>query len=261
MQDKISKSLDTIIKAGLSSDRCLGSILSSVFFDNMAVFVDDQYNTYLLTSDVAGIKKGKEMVLVDLLATLADFEKRFNILVAKSERLCFPILFFANSNGCTVSQLDGHYEIGNQQQLIVDDEKAKIVENQKTILDGYRLPQALSDRVVYYLTSVIYSTEELKEYVKRGYQTEEIRQTKRANTISIASVCIAILVAISAPFLTIWWGNTHGKSTVTESQYKALINTIQDSKVAPKDTVYVKEAEPIKVLIQNKDKGEKEAKK
>ena len=44
--------------------------------------------------------------------------------------------------------------------------------------------------------------------------------------------------------MTIWWSNTHGKSTIVETQYDRLLDSISVLRNQTKDTVIIERGRP-----------------
>lgn len=256
MQQLIKDVLQSIVKIGKSTDVCLGRIIQTQLFCNNALLIDNNDNVYCMY-DLKTHNGNNELIIFDLLSTLSNLERQNYIYVVQKVENTRPILFYEHSSFCDKNQFENRYNIGNEMVLSVDEDVASIEKQGEKILEGSKLPEILSQSVVRYLTSIVFPTEDLKDFVNRNYQSEEIRQTKRANRISIISVVVAILIAISAPFLTIWWGNTHGKNTITELQFKSLLQSIRDSKTMMKDTIYIRETAPLNVVIQSQKQTKK----
>ncbi len=235
MQKKIKKVLECIKSCKLDSETRLGDLLEATLFKKQALFIDESRNVFLLASDFGN----DGLLLADLISVLKGLEENHLIYVSRSNPLEGICLFYEKQTKCELTQFEGRYDIGNDQTLVLKDEAAWIEKNGNKALMGLLISDILAKEIVRYLTSVVYPTEALKEYIKRGYQTEESRLSKRANTISVVSVLIAILIAASSPFLTVWWSNTHGKSTITETQFDRLIDSISSNKVQKTDTVYI----------------------
>lgn len=255
MDGRIKKSVIKITKNSITSDKCLGDMLSDELFVDQAIYIDKEGRAFWLYSDES--KKGVDgLIITELLAVLKDFEASHLLFVA-NKQIYDDILFFSNKTKCVRSQFEGLYDLGGGLQLQIQEENAVIKKNGNEILSGTILPDVVAKDVVRYFLSVVYPTEGLIHYVERGFQTEEQYQAKRANTISIASVFVAILIAVSSPFLTIWWSNTHGRSTIIESQYNRLLDSISVLDNNQRDTVIVskvpkKELELKHTTIKNK---------
>lgn len=255
----VKNTLKTIQDSGISNNRCLGDLISSSLFSERAVFVDNDNNVYLLSSPDLKSKSDTEtdLLIIDFISTLKELESSQLIFVVPGPKeKAYPILFYSGATQCTKMQFEGYFDIGNGKTLILTQDSAKIEESGVLVLVGELLPKIIGKIVFDYLTGIVYSTEGLKKYINQGFITEEKRLAKRANRISFFSVLVAILVAISAPFLTVWWSNSHGKATIINTQYEQLITEIGSIGSQLRDTISVqeispKQTEPIK---KNKNK-------
>lgn len=235
MQKTIKNVLESIKDCKLGSGTRLGELLETNLFKKQALLIDESGKVFMLTSDWD--KDG--LFLTDLISVLRELEGNNLIYVSGSNNFENICLFYEKQSKCETTQFEGRFDIGDGQTLVKKDDIAWIENNGKKTLTGMLISDILAKEVVRYLTSVVYPTEGLKEYIKRGYQTEESRLSKRANTISVVSVVIAIIIAVLSPFLTVWWSNTHGKSTITDNQFNRLIDSISSVKVQKTDTVFV----------------------
>lgn len=236
MHKSIQRVLKRIKENGLDDDTVLGDCVADILFSDCAIFIDEQCRVFLLQSlsnkgsDVNGF------ILGDLVSTLRKLEDSMLIYVIGKEP-SLPLLYYSAKTQCAKTQFENRYDIGNGMILRQEDVTACIEKDGTVIASGSMLPSRLGDVVASYLTATAYPSEGLKDYIKRGFQTEESYLAKRANRISIASVVLAIIIAVSAPFITVWWSNTHGKTTIVEPQFEGILKAA--SQPILRDTVYI----------------------
>ncbi len=262
MQAEIKNALESIRNGGISIDRCLGELVASILFTDRAVFIDSNNDVYFLIPPELINKSGivTDLIIVDFISVLKELESSQLIFVLQEKGIMLPALFYSGCNNCRKTQFEGHYDIGNGKKLICKDDSVQIEDNERIVLCGVLLPKKLGQIVARFLSSVVYPTQGFNCFIKRGFITEEQKQAKRANTISAVSVLIAILIAISAPFLTVWWSNSHGQSTINDSQFEQMLTKIESIDSQLRDTISVQCDSPVikEVSKQNSDfKGEK----
>ena len=236
MHQSIQKVLKRIKENGLVFDDVLGESVADILFTDCAIFIDEQRRVFLLQSLTNKEADGYGLILGDLVSTLRKLEDAMLIYVIGQE-INLPLLFYSAKQQCARTQFENRYDIGNGMLLKLEDDVASIEKDGKVVVCGSQLPSKLGEIVAYYLVATAYPSEGLKDYIKRGFQTEESYLAKRANRISIASVVLAIVIAVSAPFLTVWWSNTHGKTTIIEPQYEGILKAA--TQPIPRDTVYI----------------------
>ena len=236
MQKIIEKVLYRIKENGFNNDMVLGDSLSDILFSERAIFIDEQRRVFLLQSPVSKQADSYGLILCDVVSTLRKLEDSMLIYVTGQE-INFPLLFYFGKKQCARTQFENRYDLGNGMLLKIEEEAVSIEKDGKVVACGSQLPSKLGEIVAYYLVANAYPSEGLKDYIKMGFQTEESYLAKRANHISIASVVLAILIAVSAPFLTVWWSNTHGKTTIVEPQYEGILKAA--SQPIPRDKVYI----------------------
>jgi hypothetical protein len=228
MRKEIQETLKIINKTSISSNQTLGILLSNVLFSKMAVFCNAKGDTFLLSSKLnnESIKNG--LLITELVSVLHDLEESHSVYVTESIGRRSEFLLYNGYKCVTQTQFEGRFDVGNGEELLVEDGKAVIKnrDDNYSVLEGELVSQPLSDELFRILTAIIYPTERLGEFIKWNYQTEEKRQMKKANLISIISVVIAIIIAVSAPFMSVYWSNSHGEVTINRSQFKQILSTI-----------------------------------
>ena len=229
MDEKVKQVLVRIKEGNLYLNKRLGDILSDLLFVNQAIFIDKENYAYYLHSlgNDKTEKNNSGLLLTEVLAVLQELEASHLLFISERDDVDEEMLFYSS--------------------------KTKF--NGSNILYGMALPDVLAKDVVRLFSSVVYPTEGLIRYIDRGYITEEQQRAKRANTISVIGVFIAIVVAISAPFVTIGWSNSHGKSTIVETQYDRLLDSISVLRKHTKDTVIFEKGKSEDVIeLKNKNK-------
>lgn len=236
MHKSIQRVLKRINEKGLENDTVLGDSVSDILFSDCAIFIDEQRRVFLLQLHSNKGLDVNGLILGDLVSTLRKLDDAMLIYVIGQE-IHLPLLFYSAIKQCARTQFENRYDIGNGMLLKLEEYTASIEKDGIVIANGSMLPSRLGDVVASYLTATAYPSEGLKDYIKRGFQTEESYLAKRANRISIASVVLAIMIAVSAPFITVWWSNTHGKTTIVEPQFEGILKAA--SQPILRDTVYI----------------------
>jgi len=246
MDEKVKQVLVRIKEGNLNLNKRLGDTLSDLLFVNQAIFIDKEGCAYYLHSfgNDKTETNNSGLFLTEVLAVLQELEASHLLFVSKRDDVDEEMLFYSSKTKFNTNQFEGVYDIGNGLLLKKEDDTFVIVSNGSNILFGTALPDVLAKDVVRFFSSVVYPTNGLKRYIDRGFITKEQQRAKRANTISVIGIIIAILVAISAPFVTIWWSNTHGKSTIVETQYDRLLDSISVLRNQTKDTVIIERGRP-----------------
>lgn len=257
MNEKVKQILVRIKDGDLNLNKRLGDTLSDLLFVNQAIFIDKENNAYYLHSfgNDKTDTNNSGLLLTEVLAVLQELEAYHLLFVSERDDVDEEMLFYSSKTKFNTNQFEEAYDIGNGLLLKKEDDAFAIVSNGSNILCGTALPDVLAKDVIRYLSSVVYPTNGLKRYIDRGYITEEQLRAKRANTISVIGVITAIVVAISAPFVTIWWSNTHGKSTIVETQYDRLLDSISVLRYRTKDTVIIEKEKPVdNIELKNNNK-------
>ena len=257
MDEKVKQVLVRIKEGNLYLNKRLGDILSDLLFVNQAIFIDKENYAYYLHSlgNDKTEKNNSGLLLTEVLAVLQELEASHLLFISERDDVDEEMLFYSSKTKFNTNQFEGVYDIGNGLLLKKEDDAFAIVYNGSNILYGMALPDVLAKDVVRLFSSVVYPTEGLIRYIDRGYITEEQQRAKRANTISVIGVFIAIVVAISAPFVTIGWSNSHGKSTIVETQYDRLLDSISVLRKHTKDTVIFEKGKSEDVIeLKNKNK-------
>lgn len=236
MHNSIQRVLKRIKENGLDNDTVLGDSVSDILFSDCAIFIDEQRKVFLLQSPS---KKGADvngLILGDLVSTLHKLEDSMLIYVIEKDP-DLPLIYYSAKTQCTRTQFENRFDIGNGMILKQDDATACVEKGGTVVISGSQLPSRLGDVIANYLTSIAYPSEGLKGYIDRDFQTEDKYLARRANCISIVSVILAILIAVSAPFITVWWSNTHGKTTIVEPQFEGILKAA--SQPFLRDTIYI----------------------
>ena len=236
MHKSIQRVLKRIKENGLDNDTVLGDSISDILFSDCAIFIDEKRRVFLLQSPSNKGSDVNGLILGDLVSTLRKLENSMLIYVIGKEP-SLPLLYYSAKTQCAKTQFENRYDIGNGMLLKLEEDTVSIEKDGIVIANGSMLPSRLGDVVVSYLTATAYPSEGLKDYIKRGFLTEESYLAKRANRISIASVVLAIMIAVSAPFITVWWSNTHGKTTIVEPQFERILKAASQSIL--RDTIYI----------------------
>lgn len=253
MHKSIQRVLKRIKENGLYNDTVLGDSVSDILFSDCAIFIDEQRKVFLLQSPSEKDADVNGLILGDLVSTLRKMEDSMLIYVIGKE-FDLPLIYYSAKTQCTKTQFENRFDIGNGMILKQEDATACVEKNGTVVISGSQLPSRLGDVVANYLTSITYPSEGLNGYIDRGFQTEDRYLSKRANCISMVSVILAILIAVSAPFLTVWWNNTHGKTTIVEPQFEEILKAA--SQPVCRDTIYIKDVaiEGKKMTTHNNEK-------
>ena len=90
-----------------------------------------------------------------------------------------------------------------------------------------------------YLNSSVLPTKALKEFVERGYRTQEEELTRKGLRYSIISMVIAVVIAIGSLLGSVWVSNKHGVSTIPPIQFDSLLHSTRPVLIT-NDTIVVK---------------------
>lgn len=118
--------------------------------------------------------------------------------------------------------------------------KSFLLDAGNTVMQGFTFTKELYERFVHFFNSVIYPTSSLKELVKNNYVSEnehrfnlsmenaqkQLEEARQSVKMSKRALCIAILVAILSPILSVWISNQWGVVTIDECQFEQIIEAL-----------------------------------
>ena len=117
------------------------------------------------------------------------------------------------------------YKVSKELDLNLQEEDGGLLKDGEIIMTAIAIDPHVSVPLSRLLCSSIMPTESLKKFIKRGFTSEEKRNTQLGLKYSVVSMTIAIIVAMGSPFFSVFVANRYGITTINQTQLDSLINT------------------------------------
>lgn len=244
--EKLSKLvIKEIMKTDLSQEVLpLGVKVASVLFEKnkMAYSVNvDNRGSEILLPQTYTQKSLQEVVLslTDLIAVLSFLEKTRLIVLMECEEP-FIGVYYEQCRMFNGDQLPHKFHLSDDLMLTTSpEEPTRLLKDDMVVLEMRQISATVVDSLGRYLNSSVLPTKALKEFVERGYRTQEEELTRKGLRYSIISMIIAVVIAIGSLLGSVWVSNKHGVSTITPIQFDSLLHSTRPVLIT-NDTIVVK---------------------
>lgn len=183
-----------------------------------------QKSAYLLCKDKE--KENQLGILIELFSYLRYAEDNHLIYITKAKKM--PLRgfnFYENHIRFEPCTLPSESDLGNG--VILRDERDNkyiynIADRHKKILSEYVDVTFIYEDIEKYLFGQIHPAYGLRMFIEHGYLSDQDFYSNKSLSRSRTSIWVAICIAALSPLITVLIGNTFGKTTLRESQYKGL---------------------------------------
>ncbi len=236
MEKLSQKIIDAILEIDVTKDvPPLGEIVTPILFKNkslaLAINISGR-DELLFKSDASNDTIQKSILqLTEIVALLDYLEKNRYILVVETDLI--NELFYDKTTDFSQTQLPNEYLIADNLNLLSKaNEPMQIIEKGKNvIMEGKQVSELLMTPIKRFFSCAVLPTNALKDYKKRGYKALDEYLTRLGLRFSIASMVIAVLIALFSPLATIFLGNRYGISTIKSDQMDSILHTTKVVKI------------------------------
>lgn len=168
-------------------------------------------------------KEEEFKLLTELFSYLRYMEESHIVYVKDSE---YPVdVLIQGQNDKYYNSATQNYYLGNGCLLSYVEDQLSIIccNNTKFNLSESEDISILAAEIEHYLLGYVYPTASLHDFIQHGYLSSSDYQSKRAISISRASIIVAITIALLSPLLTVFVGNRYGKTTIVQHQFDSLM--------------------------------------
>ena len=244
--EKLSKSvINAILRTNLAQEvPPLGKEVASVLFKKniMAFFVQlgGRGNEILLPPAYSEESVQKVILtLTDLIAVLSFLEKT-KLIVLVEHKEPYRGVYYEQCDRFEEDQLPNLFHLSEELMLTSNqDELTRIINNGKVVLEKRKMSEHVIESLARFLNSSVLPTSALKEFVGRGYRTQEEQLTRRGLRYCIISMFIAVIVSVGSLIGNVWVGNKHGVSNINPIQIDSLLHSTRSVQIT-NDTIVVK---------------------
>lgn len=243
MNQTIKGIIDKLVKADIKKILPLGEFVVDLMFPTgkRALLIDfDSRQAWLLAPE--GTESQEILQLTELLSTFKTLETQGLIYVVEDQTTLTGLHFkYADSDICDKKEAMPYIDLSKDKTLkgYKENELWCIKKNDKLVLTSIQVPECMFGHLIRVIYSKIYPTVSLKQYQKHGYVTESEYYNQKALRYSRNSMIIACVIAVATLILSVPISNQWGKSTIVESQFDSLLNSMSEIKEAvARDTVF-----------------------
>lgn len=223
----VNKEIITVLaNKGFEKHKPFGQGIAEFLFGRKerALLHSDNHYTLLLVPCVDA--KKSLQTLVELFSLLRYMEQEHIIYVQAGEAQDVNFIFYYGCNDIKKSTVHHGYELGDGYMLKSDQGSYLILLNENVILSQNVNLDFLSGEVERYLCGRILPTAAINDYIAHDFLSENDYNNKQALRVSRFSVIVALIIACLSPFVTLWLTNRWGVSTIEETQFKTIIESI-----------------------------------
>ena len=234
-----------------------GNVVADILLtdNHTAVYIDNDHHfvELFMLPELTNEKKQEIIIrFTELLAVLESLEKNKFVYV-RNESLQGEYFFYQGKEYFDKDQLPDTYKVGNGLVLRLQKEGDILMKDGKRIMTSTIITPQIGNPLARFFCSSIIPTESLKKYIKRGFKTEEERNTQLALRYSVISMTIAVLVAAVSPFFSVMVANRKGITTINQTQLDSLLNKAKPVYVVtPIDSLHYNSNQNNQVLLDNK---------
>lgn len=244
--EKLSKSvINEILKTDLTQEvPPLGEIVAPVLFkkNKMAFSTHvDNRGCEILLPQAYPQESVQEAVLklTDLIAILSFLENTGQIVLVEREEP-FKGVYYEQSNIFDADQLPHVFHLSDDLILTTFPENpTRLLRDGKVVLERSQIADSVIVSLGRYLNCSVLPTRALKDFVGRGYRTQDEQLTRRGLRYSIVSMGIAVIIGVGSLIGSVWISNKHGVSTINAIQMDSLLHSSRPVLIT-NDTIIVK---------------------
>ena len=226
MENVNKKIITALANKGFEEHKPFGQGVAELLFgrkERALLYLDSHYTLLLVPSVDA---KKSLQTLVELFSLLRYMEQEHIIYVQAGEAQEVDFIFYYDCNDIKKSTAHHGYELGEGYILKSDQSSFFIQLNENVILSQNVNLDFLSGEVERYLCGRILPTAAINDYIAHDFLSENDYNNKQALRVSRFSIVVALIIACLSPFVTLWLTNKWGISTIEETQYKTIIESI-----------------------------------
>ncbi len=209
--------------------------------DKRALLLNEEQRSYyiLANKDKIGAERRIMTEFLAELLNMLDFLLKEHLIYKIHETdnyLGNLQLYYEPTIQCEVTQIEDKFDCGNGIILTYQDYTYNLLSSGGDLLTSSTSDSHLYESLKSWLSSYIFPAPELKDYIKRGFMTEEKYTTKKSLSISKTSTWIAISVAVLTPIVTLLLSNCFGVARINSKQFDTLINHMSELQYNSKAT-------------------------
>lgn len=233
MTTVIKTIVDDLLKVDIQYPEVFGNLISKYLFkDGESALVINGQRTYLLVRKTAtdSFVHSKILLLLELIAVFESLQKSHDILVLNPVGDSISVYYDGKEQLTSIAH--DIYKLSDNQVLTLEiHNQISINKNSSPLLSKAIELTSLQTEFTKYMSSVILPTSGLRKFKENGYVDNEIFLNMRSLKVSRFSVIVAIILALLSPIISIVLSNAFSHSTIQESQFQQIVETIQTSKI------------------------------
>lgn len=216
--------VNTILECDLSKQEPLGGLITSTLFKDSALFISDSGECYPIVRGGDCELRAFILGLSEIVCVLDRLKECDAIYVSSESSPSFGRLFYSKKEDGTFKKTGkvDTYHVNSNEVLIVKPDKCEMYCNGELVRQGTPLCNDLGAKLAEYMSSCVYPTFNLQEFVRYGYRFSE-QQSLRIGSIS---VIIAIIIACLSPVVTLLLSNIFGVTKLDKEQFEQIIGDI-----------------------------------
>ncbi|WP_195486173.1 hypothetical protein [Parabacteroides johnsonii] len=206
--------------------KSLGFICRDLLFpyNKRALVFDTEQQLYYILTNEENVENDRRIItelLSELLNVLDFLLKEHLIYFIKDSSEDFK-LYYQLVERVNNTQFEHKYDCDNGIMLSVEDSIYTLSSNGNKLLVSSIGENMLYEKLYFWLTSSVFPTLSLNDYIKRGFVTEEKFIANQSLKISEKSLFLAFAVAVLTPIATLVISNLWGVTKVDSEQFDIL---------------------------------------